>query len=130
MGSEMCIRDRLLSGIDPVMAFGNDTYLHDVLTRFGGTNAITARGWVQLSLEDLVRLDPEAVVLVMDRVPAEAPPATVALSALGGLDIEATRAGRLDLLAHPDAMLPSSGVTGVARAMREVLHRLAEDHAS
>jgi len=118
-------RTLLLSGVDPVMAFGQDTYLHDILTRFGGRNAIEARGWVQLSLEDVVRIDPQAMVLVLEEAPERAPPAAQVLGPLQGLDTAAARDRRLAVLSHPDSMLPSSGVVGLAHAMRQVMGRLA-----
>ena len=42
------------------------------------------------------------------------------------LDTTARRQGRIAVLWHADAMLPSSAVIGVADQMRAVLGRLAE----
>ncbi|MFQ6022318.1 MAG: ABC transporter substrate-binding protein [Acidiferrobacterales bacterium] len=116
----------LLAGLEPVTVFGRETYLHDILMRFGGKNATDTTGWAQLSLEDVVRISPEALVLVLADDPDKAPKPTDALGSFDTLDIPAVRHGRLAVLAHPDSMLPSSGVIGVAHAMRAVLRQLTQ----
>ncbi len=115
----------VLSGLEPIMAFGRDTYMHDILTRLGAINATKTRGWVQLSFEDVVRLDPEAIVLVLDTEPASASAPSQILRPLAALPIAAVRDQRLRILLHPDALLPSSSVVEVAVAMRGVLQGLA-----
>ena len=115
-----------------MLAFGRDTYMHDIITRLGASNAVKAQGWVQLSLEDVVRMNPEAIVLVLDTMPGSSPSPSEALRPLQSLQTAAVRDRRLALLTHPDALLPSSGVVEVADAMRGVLERLARapDQAS
>ena len=106
--------------------------MHDIITRLGASNPVTAQGWVQLSFEDVVRMNPEAVVLVLDTMPGNSPSPSEALRPLESLRIAAVRERRLALLTHPDALLPSSAVVEVADAMRGVLERLARapDQAS
>jgi ABC-type hemin transport system substrate-binding protein len=113
-------RTLLVSDVEPVWVFGRGTYLHDILTAMGGTNAVSAEGWVELSLEDIVRIDPEAMVIVRDRGTADVDPLEAA-GPLARLSTTAARHGRIAVLWHPDAKLPSSGVIGVAEKMREVL---------
>ncbi len=115
----------ILSGLEPLMAFGRDTYMHDIVTRLGAANAVSARGWVQLSFEDVARMNPEAMVLVLDTPGDDAPSPGVLLQPLQNLQVDAVRYRRLALLAHPDALLPSSGVVAVADAMRALLRQLA-----
>jgi ABC-type Fe3+-hydroxamate transport system substrate-binding protein len=115
----------LVSDTEPVLVFGRGTYLHDILTALGGANVVTAEGWAELSLEDVGRLDPEAIVIVRDRGPTNVDPIEAA-GPLARLDTAASRQGRIAVLWHPDAKLPSSGVVGVARTMRGVLETLAE----
>ena len=107
-----------------MLVVGRDTYLDDILDALGGRNAVQAVGWVELSLEDVLRLDPEAIIIVRDHGPAVE--AVDAAGPLGDLDTTARRRGRIVVLHHPDANLPSSGVIGLAREMRRVLRRLAE----
>ncbi len=106
-----------------ILVFGPGTYLHDVLTSLGGRNATTTSGWSELSLEDVVRLDPAAIILVRDRGPADIDPVEAA-GPLASLDTTAGREGRIAVLWHPDAMLPSTAVIGVADQMGQVLRRL------
>ncbi len=112
----------LADGTNGVLVHGRRTYLDDVLASLGGTNAVSAAGWIELSIEDVLRLDPAAVIVVRDRPPLELPGAA---GVLARLDLAAARAGRVAVLHHPDANLPSTGVVGVARELRRVLTGLA-----
>lgn len=117
-------RTLMVSAVDPVMAFGSGTYLDDILRALGGVNVIADRGWVQLSLEDIVRLAPEAIILVKPgalEVDLQAD-----LGPLATIGVPANSSGHRALLAHPDAFLPSSSVAGVAEQMRAILTRFAE----
>lgn len=114
----------LVADTEPaILVFGPGTYLHDILGALGGRNATTTNGWAELSLEDVVRLDPEAIILVRDRGPADIDPVEAA-GPLARLDTTARREGRIVVLWHADAMLPSTAVIDVADRMRQVLGRL------
>ncbi|MBT8484549.1 MAG: hypothetical protein KJO43_03155, partial [Phycisphaerae bacterium] len=71
----------LVYATEPVGVFGGGTYLDDVLRRLGGTNAVTASGWLEMSLEDVVHLDPSAIIVVR----AEAPDGRDAAAVAGPL---------------------------------------------
>ena len=119
-------RTLLVADTEPVViVFGRETYLHEALAALGGENATTARGWAELSLEDVVRLDPDTIVLVRDRGPADVNPLEAA-GPLGTLDTTARREGRIAVLWHPDAKLPSSAVSDVIEELRQVLLRLGD----
>lgn len=113
----------LLAGIDPPTAFGRKTYLDDMLMALGGANAVEATGWPELSIEDLIRLDPGALIIVTDRGPTDP---RRAAGRLAELDIAAVREGRVAVLAHPDASLPASSLPGVAAELRRILESLGE----
>jgi ABC-type hemin transport system substrate-binding protein len=115
----------LVFGLEPVTVFGEGTYLDEVLTALGGRNVITHRGYPQFSLEDIARMKPEAVILVAPRAANEQSPRE-RLGAIARLDIPAVRNERLAVLDHPDGLLPSSGIIGVAQAMRELLTAMRE----
>ncbi len=117
-------RTLLVADADPVLVVGRETYLDDVLRALGGVNAVDAAGWIELSLEDVMRLDPQAMI-VLEAGDAEGS-AGVDAGALGRLDTAARRDGRIAVLRHPDVHLPSSAVTGVAAEMRAILRALAE----
>ncbi len=113
----------MVNDVNPIMAFGAGTYLEDILRALGGTNAVADRGWVQLSLEDVVRLAPEAIILV--KPGASASDLLSDLGPLATIDVPAVKNRCRALLAHRDAMAPSSGVVGVAKDMQVILRALA-----
>ncbi len=116
----------LVADTDPVvLVFGRETYLTDILAGLGGENAVAASGWAEISLEDLLRMDPQAIILVRDRGSAQMSPLEAA-GPLADLDTTARREGRIAVLWHPDAKLPSSAVIGVALEMRRVLAELSD----
>ena len=110
----------LVASTDPVGVFGTGTYLHDVIAALGATNAVALANYPQLTLEDVTRLDPEAIILVRPGAPESLEPGA-ALRALASLDISAVRDGRIALLSHPDAFLPSTGIIGMADELRTIL---------
>lgn len=115
-------RTLLIFNTDPVSAFGLGSYPSDLLLALGGSNATTLRDYPQLTLEDVTRLDPEAVVLVTDRVGGQQDARTL-LGPVTSLSIEAAREGHLAVLAHPEALLPSSAIIDVGRHLGRVLER-------
>lgn len=116
----------LLVGLEPVTVFGSGTYLNDLLTAFGARNAVCGRGYPSLTLEDVLRIDPEAVLLVAPgSQAADAEMVRQQLGPIGRLDIQAVRDGRVAVLSHPDAFMPSSAVIHVAAAMRDILQQWA-----
>ncbi len=124
IGAAWTGRTLLVADTEPaILVFGHGTYMHDILSSLGGRNATTTRGWSELSLEDVVRLDPEAIILVRDRGPADIDPVDAA-GPLASLDTTAGREGRIAVLWHADAMLPSTAVIDVSKQMRQVLRRL------
>ena len=106
--------------VQPVGVFGHGTYLHDVLTRLGGINAVNREGWLELSLEDIARLNPQAIIIIRPGGEAESDAMEVA-GPLGRLQIDAARDGRIAVLTHPDALRPCTGIIGVAAEMRRLL---------
>lgn len=115
----------LVGGTNPILAFGRGTYLDDVLQALGASNAVSAQGWVQLSLEDVARIDPEIIVLipgVTNRAKDDA------LSSLQALPVRAGETKRVAALRHPDALLPSSAIAEVAEALRRILIELSHGH--
>jgi len=114
-------RTLITAGGDPPLAYGTGTYLHELLTSRGGTNVVDAEGWVQLTLEDVVRLDPDGIIIVrqgeagVEVDPEEAAPR------LAALDVQAVRAGRVGVLSHPEALLPSTSILALGRLLDAIL---------
>jgi iron complex transport system substrate-binding protein len=108
----------LLFSVDPPRAFGPGSYLGDLLERLGGRNALDVQGYPELSMEDVVRLDPRTIVLVRTVDPSEGDDP---LSALRALDVAAVRDDRLRVLVHPAALTPGPAVAELSRALARTL---------
>ncbi len=92
------------------LCFGKLTYLDDLLTFVGGENALQQSGWLSLSLEDILNLNPATIIMVSDAqftVPA----------GVRSLDIPTIQ------FIHEDVLIPSSKIVGVAEEFRENLLR-------
>ncbi|MEM7227507.1 MAG: ABC transporter substrate-binding protein [Planctomycetota bacterium] len=101
------VRTLVLQGLDPVLAAGTSTYVDELLRAAGGVNAVSAVGWAELSLEDVVRLNPEVIIVLhTGQITEDAWNAT----ALATLSCDAVRNDRIDLIASDAAMLPSSAL--------------------
>lgn len=106
----------MVSEFDPVLTFGDGSYLDDLLAIHGGRNATDASGWAILTVEDVVRLAPESVIVVRDDGAGES-----IVAAFRKLDIPAAHNGRIALLSHPEALMPSSAMIDVSVHLREIL---------
>ena len=98
----------VLYSIDPLGAVGRGTYLDQVLIAAGGVNAVAREGWLELSPEELVHLEPEVVVVIgmdgasLEALPWNDPP-------------------RVVLFDEPDALEPSARAPRVAASLRSLL---------
>lgn len=90
------------------LCFGKQTYLDDVLTLLGGTNVLNRTGWITLTLEDIARLRPHALVVVSDS------PFEISKGLLS-LNIPVIP------FIHEDVLIPSSRIIDVARALQQEL---------
>lgn len=116
----------LVAGTDPVGVFGTGTYLHDVLVALGANNAVSMANYPQLTLEDVTRINPGGIILVRPGAAAELDP-KAALRGLGTLQVDAVEEGRVAILRHADAFMPSTGIIGVAAEMREILRAFGKE---
>ena len=114
----------LVHRLEPIGVFGRETYLDDILLRLGGRNAVDARGWAELTLEDVARANPGAIIVIRPGA-GEGLSAVDAAGALARLEIDAVREGRIAVMRHGEALLPSTSVIGVAGEMRALLEGLA-----
>lgn len=122
----------LLMGVSPIMALGPGSAHQELLDRCGGVPAI-AEGSPSMTLhaEDVLRLAPDAIVLIRsgdgEGGEDEADDHAVFGAAILGLDIPAVTAGRLAVIEHPLALLPSPRLVEVGDALREMLERWATE---
>ena len=112
-------RTLVVTGGQPLLAFGPDTYMGELLAGFGVPNALESGAWRTLSAEDVVRIDPKGVIVVG----AAQGSAVVTIEML---PIDAVSQGRVVLLDHPEALIPSSRVIEVATALKKSIAQLAE----
>lgn len=103
----------LVTGSDPLLAFGRDTYLDDLVQAWGLRNALEAPGWIPITLEEAVRRHPGLVVWITEH--QADPPAA----------LQAAFHGHLRVLVHPDALLPAATLPEVATVLARVLRGLA-----
>lgn len=115
----------VLFSIEPPMAFGEGTFVDGLLGRLGVSNAITARGYPELSFEDLVRLDPAAVLLLRESDLG----GTEGLAKLEAVGFGSAR-GRVRLVVDEESLVPGSGWIGAARKIRRTIESLAAIDAS
>ena len=77
-----------LFAVDPPMAFGTGTYVDDLWTAMGGTNAMRRPGDPAITAEDVVRLAPAAIISIgRSEIPAWMADASGALIAIDAPDL-------------------------------------------
>lgn len=123
----------LLMGTSPVCAaLGPGSFHQQVLERIGGVPAIREGSpYMELDAEDVARLAPEGIVLVMPRAvgaaprtgPLSADDAAARLGALATLKIPAVTNGRVWLIDDPLCLLPGTSLAGFADDLERGLAR-------
>lgn len=118
---------------DPPWAYAEGSYLADVADAMGVPCPLDPGSkYRQLAVEDLVRIDPWAIIFVASsgqprtRAGVEAGEALALLGALRELPLRAITSGRVVRLTHPQALLPSSSLIEVSEEMRTIFTQLAE----
>ncbi len=119
----------LLAATDPPAALGPGSFHQQILERIGGTPAITSGSmFITLDAEDVLKLKPDAIILILPR-DAGAPPSgprtpeqlRAALGRLAQLDIPAFKNDRVALIDDPLAHTPSTAMIHLADEMAEIL---------
>ncbi|MCU0689695.1 MAG: hypothetical protein MUE97_08150 [Phycisphaerales bacterium] len=145
----------LLYQLAPPIALGPGSYHHDMLLRLGGTSALApsanrastvagigASAFMTLDSEDLIRLDPDAIIIIRPRdaaTPAtptspEAHTAAVAAAtaSLARLNLRAARAmapaasPRIAIIDDPTALIPGPGLRSIATQIEATLATWAD----
>lgn len=89
---------------------GRDTYLNDLLEAAGGTNVLSANGYVSIDHEKMQSLAPREVFLLL-------PGATDAMieTARQSIDVPAAKNGHLHVLNDVNVLLPGANVVQLAQ---------------
>ena len=121
----------LLASTEPLAALGPGSCHHETLLALGATPAI-AQGapYINLDAEDLLRLDPDSIVLVLPRPEGamryRLEPAML-LNAAGFAGLRAVERGRVELIDHPEALIPSTSMIHFATDLRAALRRRGDE---
>lgn len=121
----------LLAALDPPSALGPGSWHHQILERLGGKPAITSGSpYITLDAEDILSMQPEAILLILPRSPTSAPSPAPSIDDLrrrigriATLDIPANRHNRLALIDNPLAHTPSTAMIGLADELAAILER-------
>lgn len=121
----------LLGAADPPGVLGPGSFHYQILERMGGTSAVASGApFITMDAEDILKIKPDAIVLVLPRgrgVKAPPPPTFAELIAMLGpiakLDVPAIRSQRVALIDDPLAHTPSTAMIHLADEMRAILDR-------
>ncbi len=123
--------ERAIAGAEPVRTFyeidptlytaGPGTFIDDLIRRAGGTNvaAGAATAYPQLSAEEVVAADPEAIILA-DEAAGVSPDAVRARSGWAG--VSAVRSGRIAVLDPDIGSRPGPRIVDALEAIARILH--------
>ncbi|HLP83394.1 MAG TPA: hypothetical protein VK157_03510 [Phycisphaerales bacterium] len=114
----------LLASTSPPAALGPGSCHAELLAAVGGVPAISEGSpWMELSNEDLVRMQPRAIVLIRPRsargvTDADAPTRDP-WQPLADLGLSAVRTGHVAIIDDPEGLLPSTSMIRVGEALRQ-----------
>jgi len=91
------------------LSFGKDTYIDDLLEGMGVSNVLHQSGWISLSLEDISRLQPKAIIVVSDSEILER-----SLNGLRSIGIPVLP------FVHEHVLVPSSYIVDVAEMFQKL----------
>lgn len=122
----------LLGATDPPSAFGPGSLHYELLQAMGAQPAVAGgSAYITLDAEDVLRMAPDAIVIIEPRTPEAAPGARDAaslrerLGRVGTLEIPAVKNGKLGLIDDPLCHMPSTASARLADELAGVLRRMA-----
>lgn len=123
----------LLGAIDPPTVLGPGSCHAQVLERIGATPAVTAGGpWIELGLEDVLTMAPDAIVLVLPRpggtgIGAVGDHAVPLLGSISRLKLDAIVRGRVAVFDGELYHTPSTAMAAFADDLANVLQTWAKE---
>jgi iron complex transport system substrate-binding protein len=108
---------------DPLLSIGQNTFIADALRWAGAESVITAeQNWPQVSMEEVVRLQPDYIVLTADHMKAEdATRGSDLRTRPLWRDLQAVRLGRV-VVASAEMDRPSPGLIGAIEQLAHDFH--------
>jgi ABC-type Fe3+-hydroxamate transport system substrate-binding protein len=108
---------------DPLLSIGQNTFIADALRWAGAESVITAeQNWPQVSMEEVVRLQPDYIVLSPDHMKAEDSKQSSDLRRRPmWRDLQAVRLGRV-VVASDEMDRPSPGLIGAIEQLAHDFH--------
>jgi ABC-type Fe3+-hydroxamate transport system substrate-binding protein len=124
----------VLGSIEPPGAMGPGSFHHQLVERLGAGLALSDGSmWQELDFEDIVRLNPDSIILFSPKLagesdlfaPVELTDAEVLsrFGKLGELDINAVHSGRLAVIDNPLGLIPSTTFGKIGEQLAEILTR-------
>lgn len=108
---------------DPLLSIGQNTFIADALRWAGAESVITSdQNWPQVSMEEVVRLQPDYIVLTADHLKAENAMQGADLSTRPTWrDLQAVKLGRV-VVASDEMDRPSPGLIGAIEQLAREFH--------
>lgn len=108
-------------GTDPLMTAGPETFIAQLIGVAGGRTVFpdVRANWPQVSLEEVVRRDPDRLLLPLGRDPGEAPRL---LNGPGWRELGAVRCGRVSLVDADLLHRPGPRIGQAARMLHAAIH--------
>ncbi|HJZ51030.1 MAG TPA: helical backbone metal receptor [Candidatus Acidoferrales bacterium] len=108
---------------DPLISIGQNTFIADALRWAGAESVITSdQNWPQVSMEEVVRLQPDYIVLTADHLKAENATQGADLSTRPTWrDLQAVKLGRV-VVASDEMDRPSPGLIGAIEQLAHDFH--------
>lgn len=108
---------------DPLITVGQNTFVADALKWAGAESAIVAaQDWPQVSMEEVLRLEPEYIILTPDHAETDNSNQVAELRARGvWRELKAVKLGRI-ALADEEFIRPSPGLVGSIESLARQLH--------
>ncbi|HWB20247.1 MAG TPA: ABC transporter substrate-binding protein [Phycisphaerales bacterium] len=115
----------LVHQTQPVGVFGIHTYLDELLHHTSYTNVVAAPGWIELSLEDVQKLNPAVIILVFPNQSTDVDPMSL-LGPLRQTSVDAVKNHRVGIITDADSLLPSTSFLEVSRELDSALSHFSE----
>jgi iron complex transport system substrate-binding protein len=111
-----------LLNVDPPMAAGPGTFVHELVELAGGGNIFgdLRQHWPQVSLEEIVRRQPDVIIRPTEQAVAE--PLAGLVDRAGWRELDAVRSGRVHGIDPYFYNRPGAGVGQAARGLADRIH--------